>query len=218
MQAETQHTADWWARPRGATAAEWVANYQHSLDAPHRVALSGILDELGAEDLLEVGCHCGPNLMRFAAERPGFRMIGIDASAEAIDAGRQWAVARGVSDRVRLSVGRLPEALYALHSGTFDVVLSCYALAYFAPQDLGTVLYEIGRLASRAVIIAEPMAIGEMAEGRHGSLTGYQEWRHDYRDRMKWIGSLADADVDVRPLEPPVDRLNGILVCKKKTT
>lgn len=216
--AATQRIGDWWAQPRGDTAAAWVANYQQSVEAPHRTAIVEALEPFHPETLLEIGAHCGPNLVRLAREYPGLEAIGIDVSAEAVAAGRQWLAAQGLTDRMTLVVGRMPEALLPLPTGAFDVVLACYSLSYLAPSDLDAVLYEMGRLATQAVVIAEPMATETQQAGQYGSLTGYHEWQHDYRDRSRWIGSLANARVDMRALVPPVERLNGLIVFDKTTT
>jgi len=212
MRGRTEAIGDWWARDRGADTARWVANYQQSLGGRQRTALLEIIKALTAETVLEVGCHCGPNLMRFATECPTLRMIGIDISPDAVTAGRAWSVARGVSDRVQFNVGRVPEALDRLPAGSADVVLSCYTLAYLAPADLDAALYAMGRVARRAVVVAEPMVFAPSEATGTRSLSGYCEWRHCYIDRQRWIGTMRDWTMRRIDLSPPVDRLNGIVV------
>lgn len=208
---DTVQTGDWWARPRGDHAAEWVSAYQKSLQARHRSLIVKAVKDIHPESLLEVGCHCGPNLVRLAQELPELDMIGIDASAEAITSGRSWVEHHGFKTRIQLNVGRVPDALYRLPSGSFDVVLSCYTLAYVAPSDLDIVLYELGRLATHAVILAEPMTTaGSSVETR--SMSGYTEWAHNYVKATKWIGSWHGKTITTSPVAPPVDRLNGIVV------
>jgi cyclopropane fatty-acyl-phospholipid synthase-like methyltransferase len=215
MQRATVETADWWARPRGESSQQWIANYQRSLQTRHRTAIAQIVGELQPETVFEVGCHCGPNLVRLAQEFPALRMIGIDASAEAVVAGRSWVAQLGFGDRVQLNTQRFPADTERLATGSFDVVLSCYSLAYIAPGDLDAALYECGRLATRAVIIAEPMAVGTHRPPPVEYVSRYREWAHDYQDTLRWIGSLADVRTRVVPVEPPVDRLNAILVIER---
>lgn len=214
MHVQTIEASNWWARPRGETSANWIANYQNSLQSRHRTAIVQALKTIQPATLLEVGCHCGPNLVRLAQEFPTLDMIGIDASAEAIAAGRGWVARKGFADRVQMNVGRAPAQTQALPSGAFDVVLSCYTLAYIAPQDLDAVLYDLGRLAAKAVILAEPMTEDDRAAW-HGSPAGYQEWAHNYRGASRWLNTWRGMTLRIVEVTPPVDRLKGILVATR---
>jgi ubiquinone/menaquinone biosynthesis C-methylase UbiE len=223
MHAQTQAAAEWWARPRGQTNASWVQNYRNSLRVRHRdLIVESIATMPGVTSVLEVGSHCGPNLVRLAQALPTLEQLtGVDVNADAIAAGVQWAHGLGLSERVHLDVGRVPDATSALPDGCVDVVLSCYSLAYIAPSDLDAVLYEMGRLARRAIVIAEPMTDQSNADATpasfpvHQSMTGYAEWAHNYRAASKWIGSWRGCALTVTPVSPPVDRLNGILVAAR---
>lgn len=214
MQTETLIAGDWWARPRGTDAPAWIAQYQQSVSHRHRTAIVEQVQALGAETLLEVGCHCGPNLMRLAKDCPTLQMLGVDVNAEAVRAGQQWMRTAGLSERVKLSVGRMPEALMGLPTGSVDVVLSCYALAYIAPGDIDAVLYEMGRIAAKAVVLAEPIpGPGQALEKR--ALTGYSEWVHDYSTATQWIATWRGMRLSTTPVTPPVDRLNAVLVAHR---
>jgi ubiquinone/menaquinone biosynthesis C-methylase UbiE len=208
MHTATKEAATWWAVSRKDKATEWVAGYQNSLKQRHRTMLVDTVRQIGADTLLEVGCHCGPNLVAMAEACPALHAVGIDVNGEAIAAGQAWLTQRGLTERVTLKQGAFPGRITTdLPSGAFDVVLTCYSLAYVAPPDLDEALYELGRLASKAVILAEPMD----GEGRHGQ-GGYQEWAHDYHSAIQWIGSLRGRTITTVPVAPPVDRLNAILV------
>lgn len=212
MHAQTLEAGDWWARSRGAGTANWIATYQNSVQSRQRTAIAAIIKELGAETVLEVGCHCGPNLVRVANEMPGLQAVGVDINADAIEAGRNWIAAQGLASRIQLQVGRVPHITQQLPDGGVDVVLSCYALAYIAPSDLDAVLYDMGRLASKAIIIAEPMVRGTDPVTQRRSLSGYNEWAHDYDRRAKWIGTWRGRTLRVATITPPVDKLHEILV------
>lgn len=205
----TAEAAAWWGRNRGAATADWIANYQRSVEGRQRTVIAETVQAIGADTLLEVGCHCGPNLVRLAREMTELRMVGIDVSADAIRSGRQWVEEEGLADRIQLNVGRIPEALEPLPSGAFDVVLTCYSLVYVDPADLDATLYEFGRLATKAVVLVEPMA-GKAEDVM--TATGYQEWVHDYRERAPWIGTLRNATIGTRPIDPPVNRLTDAVV------
>lgn len=214
MQTATIEAGNWWAQPRGAHAPDWILTYQRSLMAPHRTAIVAQVKALQAETLLEVGCHCGPNLVRLGRECPDLQMLGVDISAEAITAGRQWVDSVGLGDRVQMNAGRMPLVTEQVPSRSVDVVLSCYTLAYLAPQDLDAVLYEIGRLAEKAVILAEPMVDSGPSVSLH-QRQGYREWAHGYRDALPWVNTLRGWSARSISVEPPVDHLNRILVLER---
>jgi ubiquinone/menaquinone biosynthesis C-methylase UbiE len=214
MHLQSEAAADWWARTRPDGSA-WVENYKDSLYARHRQPIVDIVQHYAPKTLIEVGCHCGPNLIRLAQDVPSLTdVLGIDASPQAIEAGRQWVKGSGLDGRVELCVGRFPENTGGMATGCAEVVLSCYTLAYVAPGDVDYALYELGRLASKAVILAEPMTTGESVQSHRGS-SGYTEWVHNYARSLKWIGSIAGMRVRMVDVTPPVDRLNAILVLER---
>lgn len=211
MQAASIDASQWWARPRGDHASKWIANYQQSLNARHRTAISQIVGEINPASLLEVGCHCAPNLIRLAGEYPQLKCAGCDVNEDAIKAGKAWADLQHLSDRIDLSVGTFPQATDHLPNNCVDVVLTCYAVgAYMAKDDLVPALYELGRLAKKAVILAEPMLTGPTQSKQ--SMNGYTEWHHDYRDAISWVSTLNTRRQRLVPVDPPVDSLSAILV------
>lgn len=213
MHADSVATANWWAGSRGANRESWIENYQKSLQVRHRTAISQIVGELQPSTLLEVGCHCGPNLIRLAQDYPELSLAGYDVNAEAIAAGKAWVARLGLQHRIGLSVGNLPQGSESIPTGAIDVVVSCYTLAYVAPVDLDAVLYELGRVAKRAIILAEPMDGPPTA-----MLSGYHEWAHRYRQAVEWVGSWRGMTLTTVPVTPPVDRLNAILVAERSNT
>lgn len=218
MHVDTVDAAAWWARPRGGSASKWIEGYQSSLNHRHRLVISGIVKDLQPETLLEVGCHCGPNLVRLGYELPQLSMIGIDVNAEAIEAGKNWIAGLGLSSRIQLHAGRVPERTSQLPSGCVDVVLSCYALAYLAPIDLDAVLYELGRLATKAIVLAEPQVSDRPTAQWVRSLSGYSEWQHNYVNASRWIGTWRGMTLQAVPVSPPVDKLNAVLVARRGGT
>lgn len=211
----TQETANWWARSRGTTTATWVSTYQQSLNARHRDQIVGLVKELGVTSLLEVGSHCGPNLVRMAQECPAITSLsGVDVNPDAIAAGQHWIESLHLQDRIELAVGRAPEATAHIADGAVEAVLTCYALAYIDPRDLDAMLYEVGRLASKAILLAEPQA-PEKSIALNQTLSGYHEWAHSYESAARWIATWRGRTVRVVPVSPPVDRLNGIVVATR---
>jgi hypothetical protein len=209
-------TADTRRGGRGRAARRRrIQNYQRSLGGRQRLAISRIVRELRAETVFEVGCHCGPNLIRLALDHPGLTAHGIDASVEAVQAGRSWVADQGLAGRVQLTAQRFPEGTQATPTGFADVVISCYTLAYIAPADLDAALYEMGRLAGRALILAEPMPVDGVRPAPIHQMSGYSEWAHDYQGALEWVGSLRGVTTRIVPMHPPVDRLNAILVVER---
>ena len=88
------------------------------------------------------------------------------------------------------------------------------ALSYLSPEDLDASLFELGRLAKKVVILAEPVSKTEptMLSRTAG---GYQEWAHAYGKSLKWIGSMRGMTLRKLDINPPVDHLNAILVLER---
>lgn len=215
MHAQTIEAAEWWARERGERTASWITNYQQSVRARHRDVIARLVGAVAPTSVLELGCHCGPNLVRLAQDYPGIReLVGIDANADAITEGTRWMAQLRLESRVTLAQGRLPQAISALPDRSVDVVLTCYALAYVAPGDLDAVLWEMGRVARTAVVIAEPMTIGIPGQQKR-SLSGYVEWAHNYLDASHWIGTWRGCTLQMTPIDPPVDQLANVLVVRR---
>lgn len=214
MHAETVDAATWWARPRGQNASQWIATYQKSLGSRHRdVIVAAVQSVPEARTVLEVGSHCGPNLIRLAQACPRIEQLtGVDVNAEAVEAGRRWAASVGFGERIFLEEGRVPDKTSELPDQCVDVVLSCYALAYIAPADLDAVLYEMGRLARKAIVLAEPMTCG-VGQGRvRSSLSEYREWAHNYQAASQWINTWRGCTFRTEAVSPPVDQLEHVLV------
>lgn len=217
MHAQTVEAAEWWARPRGEATGSWVANYRESLAKRHRDVIVDIVRDLGpVSSVLEVGSHCGPNLIRLAQALPEIEQLtGIDVNADAVAAGNAWAATEGYGERIQMVAGRVPEHTSPLPDGCVDVVLSCYALAYIAPADLDATLYEMGRLARVAVILAEPMRQDGKPSSARQTVSGYHEWDHDYINALRWVGTLRSAGQSIVAIDPPVDALASAVVLRK---
>lgn len=215
MHAATVDAANWWARPRTNDGGSWIENYKRSLGSRHRTVIADLVRDLAATSILEVGCHCGPNLIRLATEHPALEQLsGVDVNAQAIAAGTAWAAERGLSERIQLITGQIPAASQMLPDRCVDIVLSCYALAYIAPPDLDAVLWEMGRLARVAVLLAEPMTDRPEALIKT-TLNGYTEWAHNYTAASRWIGTWRGMTMRTASVDPPVDQLRTVLVATR---
>jgi len=213
---QTVDATAWWAEPRRERTAAWIEQYQTSLDIHHRKVISKIVGELDAKTVLEIGCHCGPNLVRLAVDYPSLLLAGFDVNADAIEAGKAWIAQKGLSHRIRLDRATFPTGTEKSTTGCVDVVLSCYTLAYVSVKDIDAALYECGRLAKNAVVLAEPMTDGP-TEGETFMTNGYHEWAHRYQARAPWISTLRNCQLSIVPVSPPVDRLKSILVLRRES-
>lgn len=93
--------------------------------------------------VLEVGCSDGINLLSLAAAAPDAHYLGIDLSAVAIERGRKWRDAAGLTS-VRLEVMDLIDAVDALE-GPFDYIIAHGVFAW-VPQHVREALFAlIGR-------------------------------------------------------------------------
>lgn len=214
--------AFWQKKP--ATGPSSWADYWDTLGAPHRDALVDALRKLQPfGSLLEVGAGPGVNLWRILEAFPDVDCTGLDVSQAAVDDGhRRFAAATADgtlpgTGRVALCAGILPEALEVM--GPVNVVLSCYALAYVHPVDIQRTLEQLGTLAQRAIVLAEPMVMPGASPGlipNFSASSRPREFRYDY---LRWFAEGVGGRWRVTSLKPlHVDRMNRLLVAERVHT
>jgi hypothetical protein len=214
-----------WTADRGPGTARWIQEYATSRDRPHRGpivrAVQQLVTQMGCESVLEVGCHCGPNLHGIAQACPTLTCVGVDINRVAVDAGKQAVGCRCgatlmpttvCANRMHVYHAAFPTQTSHLATGCFDIVLTSYLLAYIGPRELPDALYELGRLARVAVVIAEPMVLSTPQADDTIERPGYVEWRHDYRAQLPWVQTLARRHAEIEPLPRAMGRLNGLLI------
>jgi SAM-dependent methyltransferase len=106
--------------------------------------------------ILEVGCNSGRNL-DFLQERGYQNVYGIEVSPGAVAVlGREfpWLKAEG-----RITTGAAEHVLPGMSDGSFDVVLTMACLMHVHPDSIQEVCRQIGRVAGRLVVIAEPFEV-----------------------------------------------------------
>ena len=205
--ARREVSESFWRRRSGG---EWVETYWNAHRTPRRDSIIDVLrTTFGAPtSVLDVGCNAGPTLRRIAAEFPGCRLAGFDINAEAIAGARQRIAELGAT--AELAVGSFYEVLPATPSGSADVVVSSFALAYVPPAHLPGVLADIVRIAGRGVVLAEPHAFEP--ERSAGVLTvPWHDWRHDYRSAFLGLGIDRDR-LTLADLPEPGSTDSGLLV------
>ncbi|HYM22023.1 MAG TPA: class I SAM-dependent methyltransferase [Vicinamibacterales bacterium] len=214
---ETVQATDYWT-PKAADLqnVEHAARfYWESVDDPQRFWVQEAVALVGAESVLEVGCQCGPNLRALAQHWPSMRLDGVDVNRPAIEHGRRFAGDAGLSN-ITFHEGALPGALANWATGSVDVVLSVYCLAYINPHDIVDTVEALLRIARKGIILIEPLVTDKNpAEEVTAGDLGYVEWRHDY---LAVLNILAGELPDGRKLHAAilprqrVDRLNGVLI------
>jgi trans-aconitate methyltransferase len=153
----------------------------------------------------ELGCGSGPNLRLLKEYWPVPLVLGGSEPSPGLAA---WA-----SEHLGIHIDQ--SALPEVPEDSWDVVLTCYALAYVEPED---VLATFAALKARAMVILEPngavqgapAGLMQMTDG--GNPVGVPEWHHDYPSllaetgwRMTWRW----------PMTKRVHGLNAVLIAER---
>lgn len=175
MQGASAPATRFWAERGPHDWAKVLPTYWAAGAQPHRQSLLAALKQMMPfGSVRELGCCAGTNLKLIRDTFPGVICQGLDVSQEAVIFAQDKFIRDG-------SVGvyctdMLMDAPF-WEDAEADVVVSCYALAYVAPEDMSALMGHILRSAKVGCVFVEPM-IGEPGPVRApGGLT---EWRHDY--------------------------------------
>lgn len=180
----------------GKTPATVLTEDLGSVDEFHiggRVATESFLDQLklGAEDhALDVGCGLG-GASRFAAERYGCRVTGVDLTPEYVETGKALCAWVGLAERVTLDHGNATETAYTestfdkaymLHVGMNIADKSALAAEFFRVLRPGGILgiYDIMRVGNGELTYPVPWA-----NSAAGSVVGSPE---EYRGALARAG------------------------------
>ena len=124
---------------------DWNQAYMSTWDHPHRQMLVDILKKLKWGSLFEVGCACGPNLVKIVKEIPNVQVGGTDVSSDAID------LAKKTFQSAYLTVGSADDIL--MSDDSTDIVLTDMTLIYVSQIDKA--IKEIKRVARNYVLLCE---------------------------------------------------------------
>ena len=203
MNAQATATA-WWANHPVDPA--WMARYAESGGQPHRALVVAALKRLKPwTSLWEIGCHCGPMLGAVQAAFPEAMMGGCDVNAGAVEAARAWLPS--------VVHGAFPGVTADLPDQSIDVVLSCYALAYLSPEQIGVALGEAARLARMAVVICEPMNFEGHTAKREGC--SFSEWRHPYLHLLMSRPEAQGWTAACEDISNELNYLSGLIVLER---
>ena len=158
---------------------------------PHTEIVSRVLRAAAKADrssirILELGCGAGNNL-RFLAEE-GFQTFGIDASPTAIAEARELLNINGLDGIFHAGdIGALPWA-----NRYFDLVIDRAALVHNAPDRIGKILEESGRVLKSAGRIISVGLKGtrhpDLRFGRRGKNGAWCDFAHG---KFKGLGETS---------------------------
>jgi len=155
-------------------------DYWQTQNKPHRRFLLQVLLESHSDSYFEVGCNSGPNLALIREALPSARLGGIDVNAAAV------TLCAAKLPEAEVLIGDIYTDLLKLSPSSYDVVFTCYALAYVHPTALSGVIESMIRLARDRVVIFERHADLNHPPGRDSE--GIIEWRHDYCGVLRSLG------------------------------
>jgi len=159
------------------------------------------------KSVYEIGCASGPNLRKIREVDASIRLGG----AEPCEPFAQWA-----EQHLGMTVDRGSLPTFVPPPG-WDVVLSCYVLAYLNPEEVVLALSRLrNETRPKALVFLEPEQPGEyglLAERYTEDVCGPPVWFHDY-----WT-LLTDTGWAIQwrwPLLPPAHRLRNLYVVSPK--
>ena len=165
---------DWGEDPN--IAVDWINGYLKSRLHPHRQLIVDAVASLKADSVLEIGCSCGPNLVRLSDKFPDMKLGGIDVNADSI------AFGKGVLPQAALHVGNFKHLPWA--NSVFDVIIADAVLMYCDPDEIHDVFAEMDRVAAKGIIIID--RFDRSIKGKPHA--GGHIWARDYGAWLKRFG------------------------------
>jgi hypothetical protein len=183
-----------WADLKGVERLEKHWNTHEALYRRHLITALALLRPFGS--LYEIGCGAGPNLRLVQIVDPRIKLGGCDLHA---------GTATFASEKLgtHIDYATLPDDLN-LEPRSWDVLLSCYTLAYLHPTDACDTVQRMASAANKAMIFMEPQPVPNV-RGR----AEIPEWIHDYAKLTE------DTPFTLTwrwPVVPPVENLNAISI------
>jgi release factor glutamine methyltransferase len=134
--------------------AKWFRNIEVAVDSrvliprPETELLVELAIELRPAELLDVGTGSGAVALAIAAELPDCRVTATDTSEGALEVARENARRLGMSERVRIEAGTVPDGR------DFDLVLA--NLPYVPERAWGSLQPEVTTWEPREALLAGP--------------------------------------------------------------
>jgi hypothetical protein len=140
-----------WATRHLNEGDDWIEGYWSTRNHPHRSFLVERIQKFFPNNVLEIGCSCGPNLYHVARKLRYAKVRGIDINPIAVQKGNKWFKKQGIFN-VKLEVGRAQE-LVKFPDKSFDVVFTDAVLIYISPDEIRQVIREMLRIGHVIILV-----------------------------------------------------------------
>lgn len=154
----------------------WSREYLFSVNHPHR---EQIVEEISSfypfENVLEVGCSSGPNLLLLNSKFPKAAMYGIDINPDAIRTLTNYVREKNISN-ISCFVGKA-DNLKMFPDKCVDVVFTDAVLMFIGADKIDRVIGEIGRVAKCGMVFNEFHSDFPPPDNYEGG-----RYIHNYRD------------------------------------
>jgi hypothetical protein len=206
----------WTTREHGNDA--WIEGYWSGRTHPLRQRIAETITGLDATSVIEIGCHCGPNLWAIAERKRYARLAGTELSPFVADAARRL-LSEHAAQPVEIGIAgaeRIPHG-----DRSFDVVLSAGMLICVGPDDIEAALREIVRVARRWIVLAEAFDDTQEAATFAGRVDPYPNtayWVRNFGALLPRAAAVRLVSSEVLPREHHIGHLNSVLVFEKNGT
>lgn len=189
----TKQHSDYWKNRK----IDWIKHYAATWTHPHRQFIIDKLRTFPWVSIIEVGCACGPNLMRILSHFPRADVGGIDINEDAIK------TAEDIFGNALKGTGR--SAWFKVNSGdnimisdnATDIVLSDMSLIYVGPTQIKKYLLEMKRITRNRIMLMEFHHKNPIKRWLLKWRSGYNAY--DYRTLLKKCGFF---NIQVEKLPP----------------
>ncbi|WP_353708327.1 3' terminal RNA ribose 2'-O-methyltransferase Hen1 [Cellulosimicrobium sp. ES-005] len=191
-------------------------------------AVLGVLHEVGARTVVDLGCGEGMLLRRLAADRTFTRVLGTDVSARELERAAARLRLHDASDAERERVRLLQSSLtYTDDRLTgFDAAVLMEVVEHVDPSRLGALAHAVlGHARPRTVVVTTPNAeynvhYPNLLDGPGGSRVRHPDHRFEWTraELRAWAGAAAERygyaveHRDVGPLAPDVGAPTQLVV------
>jgi ubiquinone/menaquinone biosynthesis C-methylase UbiE len=190
----TKNHTDYWANRK----INWVDHYAKTWDHPHRQFMIDKLKTMRWVSVIEVGCACGPNLMRIVSQFPRADVGGVDINADAINTAREWfdQIFKGTLRRSWFKVNSGDDIM--ISDDSTDIILTDMTLIYVGPRKIKKYLAEMKRVTRNHIMLMEFHSRNPLKRLWLKLKSGYNSY--DYRKLLEEQG-FYNIQVDKLPPE-----------------
>ena len=181
----TKQHANWWKRRKIDWNKDYFSTHTHS----HRKVILHFLGQIPWNNLLEVGCGGGANLINIARYFPNKYLAGNDVSKEAIEFCKE--VFAKHNPPVYFTNSPADDML--IGDKNTEVLLSDMVYIYVSSKDIGRHIREIKRVARDYVVLCEFHSESWWKRMRLKLFTGYNAYnweklltKNDFQDIIKY--------------------------------